>query len=161
MTVTTVLVTGGAGFVGVPTCRELLRRGYEVVALDDYSTGSPGRLEPLAQERRFTSVHVDLTDPDATRNAITAVRPEAVIHLAARHFIPHCEAHPSETMAINVCGTQHVLDAIGPDTRLVFATTADVYLPSATAHMETDEVAAPGYYGLSKITGEHLLRLAQ
>jgi UDP-glucose 4-epimerase len=161
VTVTKVLVTGGAGFIGAPTCRELLRRGYEVVALDDYSTGSPDRLEPLELEGRFTSVRVDLTDSDATRNAITAVRPSAVIHLAARHFIPHCEAHPSETMAINVLGTQHVIDAVGPDTRIVFASTADVYRPSATPHMEADDVAPVGYYGLSKITGEHLVRLAQ
>jgi UDP-glucose 4-epimerase len=103
---------------------------------------------------------VDLTDRAATRSAITAIRPWGVIHLAARHFIPHCEAHPAETMAINVVGTQHVIESLEPDVRVVFASTADVYRPSLAPHTEADNVAPTGYYGLSKITAEHLVRLA-
>jgi UDP-glucose 4-epimerase len=49
-----------------------------------------------------------------------------VFHLAAIHFIPYCDAHPSETLLVNVVGTQLVLDALAlvPDARLVFASTA-------------------------------------
>lgn len=154
-----VLVTGGAGFVGVPTVRRLVDGGHEVVVFDNYTAGAAKRLEPLAGPR-VQLVEGDARDAGAVHAAMTATSPDAVIHLAAVHFIPYCNAHPGETLAVNVQGLQHILDASSAAQveRLVFASTADVYTPQSAAHSENDETQPNGVYGASKLMGEWLIR---
>ena len=77
------------------------------------------------------------------RQVVAEIRPAVVFHLAALHFIPYCVAHPSETLLVNVVGTQLVLDALAtvPDARLVSASTADVYARADALHAEDDAIA--------------------
>jgi UDP-glucose 4-epimerase len=155
-----VLVTGAGGFIGVPTTRALLARGFDVAALDNFSVGSRQRLEAIASEGELSILDVDLRDADHLRSAVTSFSPWGVVHLAALHFIPYCVSHPAETLAVNVLGTQHLLDALSDTaaSRLVFASTADVYAPSEAAHFETDATVPNNVYGASKLMGEQLLR---
>jgi len=150
-----VLVTGAAGFIGVPLVEELRRRGHEVVALD----GPPGtgRGGPAPNDGRL-----DLRDSDATRRAVLDAAPCRIVHLAAVHFIPWCAAHPAETVAVNVLGTQHLLDAAAEAgcERLLLASTGDVYEPSERRHREDDRTAPINVYGASKLAAEQLVRLA-
>jgi UDP-glucose 4-epimerase len=97
-------VTGAAGFIGVPLVRELLRRGIEVIALDNFSVGSRNRLEALGQTGSLSIAEVDLRDRNATRSAVIRADPWGVVHLAALHFIPYCESHPAEALGVNVVG---------------------------------------------------------
>jgi UDP-glucose 4-epimerase len=156
-----ILVTGGGGFIGIPTVRKLLGRGADVVVLDNFAVGSRDRLEELSEMGHLTILPVDLRDADAVRSAIRESDVSAVIHLAAIHFIPYCVSHPSETLAVNVLGTQHLLEALAdsPVSRLVFASTGDVYVPATTAHREHDALGAGNVYGASKLMGEQLLAL--
>jgi UDP-glucose 4-epimerase len=153
----TVLVTGAAGFIGVPLVGELLRRGERVVALDDFSVGDPERLEEVPEHDGLRIVEADVRDGDAVRLAVADEPPRAVVHLAARHFIPWCVAHPEETRAVNVEGTRNVLAAAAGAERLLFASTGDVYPPAEAPHVETDPTGAPGVYGESKLEGERLV----
>jgi len=154
--VTRVLVTGGAGFVGVPLTAGLLHRGHEVTVLDDFSVGPRERLTPL------TGAHVveaDLRDRTAVARAVEQAGPAVIVHLAARHFIPWCEANPEQTEAINVQGTRHLLEAAehaGVRT-ILLASTADVYRPARDPHRESDTLASPSAYGRSKLAAERLL----
>jgi UDP-glucose 4-epimerase len=154
-----VLLTGAGGFIGVPTTRALLARGFEVAALDNFSVGSRERLEALSSEGELSILEVDLRDAAELRSAVASFSPWGVVHLAALHFIPYCISHPGETLAVNVLGTQHLLDALAQTgtSRLVFASTADVYAPSETAHAETDPTVPMNVYGASKLMGEQLL----
>jgi UDP-glucose 4-epimerase len=154
-----VLVTGAAGFVGIPVTRHLLERGFEVVALDNFSVGSRELLEDAIGPRSI--LEVDLRDAEGVRGAVRDAAPWGVIHLAAIHFIPYCVAHPAEAVAVNLAGTQHLLDALleAEPRRLVFASTADVYEPAEIAHEETHRVGPINVYGATKLMGEQLVDL--
>ena len=156
-----VLVTGGAGFVGVPTVRRLCERGFEVVVADNFAVGSASRLDQLVSSAAVKVVQLDVRDAGAVAALVRQTAPWGAIHLAALHYIPYCVAHPAETMAVNVLGLQHVLDALGESSaqRFVFASTGDVYRPGLHPHREEDETAPTSIYGASKLTGEWMVRL--
>ncbi|MEU0519359.1 NAD(P)-dependent oxidoreductase [Streptosporangium sp. NPDC006007] len=155
-----VLVTGAAGLIGVSVVRCLLRDGFRVVAVDDGSAGTLGRLVEFNGNPQVAVRISDIRHRVALAGLVAAERPWAVVHLAARHFIPDCERFPGETLEVNVMGTQHLLDACAehPPHRIVFASTADVYAANVLPHSEDDAVSPVGAYGVSKLLGERLLR---
>lgn len=156
-----VMVTGGAGFVGVPLVRRLLSTGAEVAVVDDFSTASPGRLDDLSPHLRLEAV--DVADRDAVSEVVDSFRPTHCVHLAAIHFIPRCRAEPSATVATNILGTQRVLDALresAPGCRVLLASSADVYRPAIRPHREDAPTGPGNVYGLSKLTSESLFRFA-
>ncbi|MGH3623498.1 MAG: NAD-dependent epimerase/dehydratase family protein [Sciscionella sp.] len=155
-----VLVTGAAGLIGVPVVRALRARGFRVVAVDDGSAGILHRLDEFADCAEVQRHVLDIRQRSELVQLMAAERPWGVVHLAAQHFIPACDSAPAETLAINVLGTQNVLDAcaIHPPHRLLFASTADVYAPSEHPHHEDDPLGPQGVYGWSKLFGERLLQ---
>ncbi|MGH7895271.1 MAG: NAD-dependent epimerase/dehydratase family protein [Candidatus Binatia bacterium] len=152
------MVLGGAGFVGHHLVPRLLDDGRDVVVIDNLSRGSIERFGPHLGDPRLHVVRGDVTDAVLLRTIVADVRPSVVFHLAAIHFIPHCVAHPSEALVVNVVGTQLVLDALAvvPEARLVFASTADVYAPSDRPHREDDPIATTNVYGATKRFCEEL-----
>lgn len=153
-----VLVTGGAGFIGIPLVRKLADAGYEVGVLDNFRMSNAGRISSLCPPG--TLMEVDLVDRVSVLSAVKEWRPQITFHLAALHFIPECRAHPSETLAINILGTQHLLDALAalPEPgRILFVSTADVYRPSTEPHSEWSATSPDNVYGLSKYTAERLV----
>lgn len=155
-----VLITGGAGFVGVPTAARFVRHGARVVVVDNFSVAPASRLDHLV-DQGVSVIEADLRDTEAVTRAVMVTRPWAVVHLAALHFIPYCAEHPAETLSVNVLGLQHVLDAVtrAEVERFVFASTGDVYRPSNQPHAETDDTTVTSVYGASKLAGEWLIRL--
>ena len=89
-----------------------MRAGWTVAAVDNFVNGKREHLEPFTGTERFSFFEGDITDPDFVHSVVERTAPDAVFHLAAHHFIPYCSAHPAETLAVNVVGTQHLLDAI-------------------------------------------------
>ena len=83
-----------------------------------------------------------------------------IIHLAAVHFIPDCDADPEACLSTNVLGTQVALDsAQGSATvrAFVYASTVAVYQPSVEPHHESSRLAPTDVYGSSKLAGEQLV----
>lgn len=155
----TVLVTGGAGFVGVPTVGRLLEAGHAVAVFDNFRAGTRGRLSARADDR-LRIIEGDIRDLGALSTAVAEVQPQAMINLAAVHFIPYCIDHPAETISINVTGLQNVLDVSRDQgvERLLFTSTGDVYAPAESPHREDDKTEAHNVYGASKLMGEWLIR---
>jgi UDP-glucose 4-epimerase len=87
--------------------------------------------------------------------------PNVVFHLAALHFIPHCNANPAQTLQVNVVGTQNLLEACRrhqPE-KVIIASTAAVYSIRDRANGEEDEACPIDIYGLSKWMNEKQLEL--
>ena len=147
------LVTGGAGFIGSNTVDELVRRGHDVIVLDDLSAG---KIENLANVKsKIEIMQHSITDLNKLREACRGA--DFVIHLAARTSVPQSMADPYDTNRINVDGTLNVLVAArdAKVKRVVFAGSTAVY--GDTPILPTDEKVFPAPispYGASKLAAE-------
>src|SRR6202049_276722 len=154
------LVTGGAGFIGSNTVDELVRRGHDVVVLDDLSAG---KAENLAQVRsKIKLIQDSITNLDALREACRGV--DCVIHLAAQTSVPRSLKDPIETNLINVDGTLNVLVAArdAKVKRVVFACSCAVYGKTSDLPIRGRAALPPlSPYGLSKQVGEAYGRVFQ
>ena len=155
-----IIVTGSNGFVGSHTCRRLVEQGVEVIGVDDLSEGTAAN---AVTGVRYHTLNV--ADPGNMVRLVREVRPEAVIHLAARPQVRFTVEQPLQSSTANLLGTISVLDSllhadlIGK-TRLVFASSSAVYgaadvLPTPETHPCDPE--SP--YGLQKYQGEQWCRM--
>lgn len=154
----TVLVTGAGGLIGSALVPALLALDHEVAVLDR----DPTYLDQFATYQvsgRVRIFNVDITDPGSIAEAVDMTRPAAIVHLAALHFIPECEETPSQAIETNIGGLVNVLDsAHRAETEFVlFASTADVYAPSAEPLSEDDPARPSTVYGATKLLGERLV----
>src|SRR5215475_9341357 len=109
----TVLVTGGAGFIGSAVCR-LLRDATDcrIVNLDKLSyASSPAALQPLAGDPRYAFEQADLCDRAALADVFRRYRPDAVIHLAAESHVDRSIDGPQAFIMSNVVGTFNLLES--------------------------------------------------
>jgi UDP-glucose 4-epimerase len=150
-----IAVTGANGFVGVHVTRQLLEK-HDVLAIDSLRYG-PWRFSQ-AELARFRSEAIDIRDRKAVERVLEEFAPEAIIHLAAIHFIPECERLPDEAVSINVEGTVNLLLACRPNCRFVFTSSAAVYAPNEAPHREADDATGPvDVYGFTKLHGEQFV----
>jgi nucleoside-diphosphate-sugar epimerase len=147
------LVTGGAGFIGSNIVDELVKRGQEVVVLDDLSAGKETN---LAEVRSKINLHIgSITDLAAVQSACTGVH--YVIHLAARTSVPRSVLNPVETNHVNIDGTLNVLVAArdAQVRRFVFAASSSAYGETPTLPKIENMPAQPiSPYGVTKYVGE-------
>ncbi len=148
------LITGGLGFIGPYVASELHARGYEVHVLDNLFVGSAERTQELPDG---TAVHVvDIRDAGAMSKVVNQVCPQVVVHLAALHYIPYCNANPFECYDVNVRGTSVLLDVLEQCAveHVFLASSAGVYQPSETPHQEENPGWPVDIYGFSKRANE-------
>src|ERR1700735_2813486 len=147
------LVTGGAGFIGSNIVDELVRRGHQVVVLDDLSAGKESN---LADARGKVDLRIgSVTDLAAVQTACHGA--DYVIHLAARTSVPRSVENPIETNHENIDGTLNVVVAARDARvrRLVYAASSSAYgetptLPK-TEEMRPEPISP---YGITKYVGE-------
>ncbi len=149
-----VLVTGGAGFLGSHLVEQFVAAGEQTALID---TLSRGRRSWIHEEAELHEL--DIRDGPALERAIAQAGPEVVVHLAAMHFIPAVDGAPDLAWDINVNGTQTLLDALlqRPPRLLVFASTAAVYPDRRGPIDETCPPDPPDLYGRTKLAGERLV----
>jgi dTDP-glucose 4,6-dehydratase len=118
-----VVVTGGAGFLGSHLCDALRARGDDVVAVDNFLTGSPANIAHLADDVGFALVEADVSVELPVGGAV-----DAVLHFASAASPPEYLAHPIETLDVGSLGTRHALDlARAHGARFLLASTSEIY----------------------------------
>ncbi len=156
-----VLVTGGAGFIGSHLVRALVEEGAKVRVLDNLSTGSRSRFTGI--ERKIDFQEGDIRNAVACRSACNrAGGVEVVFHLAAYISVPGSVRDPITADAINISGTLNLLLAARDSgvERFVFSSSSAVY--GDTEVLPTPEETLPrplSPYGIEKLYGEHMARL--
>ena len=151
----TVLVTGAAGYIGSVVAERLIEHGHAVAALDDLSQGH--RAAVPAGAGFFEG---DLRDRGRLAEVMSAVRPDAVVHLAAEALVGESVTDPAKFFAVNVTGGLNLLDAMHAAgvRRLVFSSTAAVYGEPAETPIPEDASLRPvNAYGASKLAFEQAL----
>jgi len=135
----------------------LLLPDHEVCVIDNLRYGPPRFTAAEMGSMQWKSI--DIRRMDAVRAAIDDFAPEAIIHLAAIHFIPECEGDPELAISTNVVGTANVAACCPPGCRLVFASSGAVYRPDDAPHDEVTSVVEPAdVYGWTKLHGCQYVR---
>lgn len=150
----TVLVTGGAGFIGSHTTERLADRADRLVVVDDLFAG---QREYVPDDAMFYEQDIR---SDEFAETVREEAPDAIVHLAAIHHIPYCNTNPEEAFGVNTMGTRNLLEAARDVPNLgqvVLASTAAVYEPGEGPHKETDEPGPMDIYGRTKLLSEDLL----
>src|ERR1700676_4051285 len=151
----TVLVAGGAGFVGPNLVDELIARGIAVRVIDIFATGSRKNLNPRAD-----LIEADIRDGEAIRPAFDGI--DCVFHTAALPRIPLSIAKPVETHMTNVVGTLNVLIAARDSKvrRVVYSGSSSVYGNQKSLPLiETMTLHPMNPYALQKFVGEEYARM--
>ncbi len=156
---TTVLVTGGAGFIGSHLCDRLLAEGHRVVALDDLTTGHIANLsEARGYRKAFTFFNMDIR-AEGMRALFERHRPEFVMHLAAQAGVRPSLEDPVEDASVNVMGLLNVLEcSVAVGVRKVVYAASGGTLYGEPRRIPVRETAASGArpvspYGISKKVG--------
>jgi len=159
----TILITGGAGYIGSHTCVELQNAGHQVVVFDNFSNSRP---EALSRVQRITGKPVILVQGDIRdKNALIATIRQhgctAVIHFAGLKAVGESVEHPLEYYDNNVYGTLTLLQAMQETglRTLVFSSSATVYgAPQRLPLDESHPLSATNPYGRTKLIIEEILR---
>lgn len=169
-----IVVTGGAGFIGSNFVLDwLAHRDEPVVTLDKFTyAGNPDNLASLRGDARHTLIQGDIRDPGTVSPLLAAHAPRAVINFAAETHVDRSIADPDAFVQANIVGTSRLLTAVrdywallDPDAkagfRFVHVSTDEVYgslETGASAFTETTRYAPNSPYSASKAASDHLVR---
>ncbi|MDR0928773.1 MAG: UDP-glucose 4-epimerase GalE [Oscillospiraceae bacterium] len=158
----TILVTGGAGFIGSHTCVELLQAGHALVIVDNFSNASPDVLDKIRQitGKDFAFVQADIRDRAAMDALFEAHKIDAVIHFAGLKAVGESVEKPLEYYDNNLNGTMVLLAAMRAHgvNRIVFSSSATVYgMNNPVPFREEYPTSATNPYGYTKVVIERML----
>lgn len=161
-----VLLTGGAGFIGSHVAEALLRRGDQLTIIDSldgfYSPDwKKANLQDLQRAGRFSFHHADICDKQRLREIISNSAPELIIHLAARAGVRPSIEQPGFCADVNITGTLNLLELCREFriAKFVFGSSSSVYgatsrAPFSEEHVELRPISP---YAATKLAGEMLV----
>jgi len=170
----TILVTGGAGFIGSNFILQRMERGSAAIVNLDKLTyaGNLRNLESIANKRRYEFVHGDIADRSLVRGLLERRKPRAIVHFAAESHVDRSIRGPDDFIRTNVDGTFALLEEVRAywgglgereriDFRFLHVSTDEVYGslgPEDAAFSETTAYAPNSPYAASKAASDHFVR---
>lgn len=164
----TVLVTGGAGFIGSHLVKKLLQNNWRVIAVDDFNDFYDPHIKRnnvlmFSKEKDFYMVEGDITDSTFISRIFSKHRPEYVVHLAARAGVRPSLESPRLYTEVNVLGTLNILEEIKKYKikNFVFGSSSSVYgenkkVPFAEDDPVENQISP---YAVTKYAGEHICKM--
>jgi len=126
-----MLITGGAGFIGINSALYFAERGWNITIVDNLSRrGAEDNLNWLRQQHAIRFEYADIRDAKSMELIVGDVRPDVVLHLAAQVAVTSSVANPREDFEINALGTINMLEAVrknSPESFFINASTNKVY----------------------------------
>jgi UDP-glucose 4-epimerase len=159
----TILVTGGAGYIGSHTCVELLNAGYDIVVVDSFYNSKPEVLKRASEitGKEFPIYNVDLLQKEELETVFSEHEIEVVIHFAGLKAVGESVSIPLRYYHNNITGTLmlcEVMQAYGVK-KMVFSSSATVYgIPERVPISEDFPLKATNPYGRTKLMIEEILR---
>jgi len=151
----TVLITGGAGFIGTNLCEYFLSKGYFVVCFDNFATGHKHNIAEFLLHENFKLIEGDIRNLEQCKNAVTGV--DYVLHQAALGSVPRSINDPITSNEVNVSGFLNMLVA-SKDAgvqRLIYAASSSTYGDSESLPKVEDKIGKPlSPYAITKYVNE-------
>lgn len=153
------LVVGGAGYIGGATADLLAQAGHQVSIVDNLSTGQAQRVN------NFDFYQLDILDKDALEKKIGQIKPDVVLHFAAKIRVDESVKIPGEYFNNNITGSINLLESMTKlgIKNIIFSSSAAVYgnTKTSVSLKESDKCQPSNPYGLSKLVVEQLLNSYQ
>ncbi|MFE0565567.1 UDP-glucose 4-epimerase GalE [Priestia megaterium] len=158
-----ILVTGGAGYIGSHTCVELLNAGHEIVIVDNFSNSKPESLKRITEltKKEYKFYEVDLLDKKALETVFCENQIDAVIHFAGFKAVGESVEIPLHYYYNNITGTLILCEVMKKYDvkKMVFSSSATVYgFPKHVPITEDFPLAATNPYGRTKLMIEEILK---
>ncbi len=150
-----VLITGGAGFIGSNLCEFFLKNGFEVICLDNLATGFKSNMDGFMNHPFFKFIEGDIRDLQTCREAVKGV--DYVLHQAALGSVPRSIKDPATTNEVNIGGFLNMLVAARDEgvKRFVYAASSSTYGDSETLPKVEDKIGKPlSPYAVTKYVNE-------
>lgn len=151
----TILVVGGAGFIGSHITEYLLKHGAKVVVLDNLSTGFIENIELFSNNPNYTFIKGDISDFETCKKACEGI--DIICHQAALGAVPRSVAHPELTTLHNVTGFVNMATAARDAgiKRFVYASSSSVYGDDTTLPKVENRIGKPlSPYAITKLVNE-------
>ena len=152
-----ILITGGAGFIGSHLAEDLVKNGYSVKIVDDFSTGNVNNILELFNYKNFKMLRGSITDKELLAKATTDV--DIILHLAAQIHVDRSILEPRRTFDVNTLGTLNILDAALENNveLVVYASTSEVYGSAKYVPMDENHPLNPASpYAATKAAADRL-----
>jgi UDP-N-acetylglucosamine 4-epimerase len=150
-----ILITGGAGFIGSNLVAHFLNKGYTIRVLDNFSTGHRHNIEPFLSNDRFQLLEGDIRNPEYCEQAARGV--DNVLHQAAIGSVPRSIKDPATTNEVNISGFLNMLIAArdAQVKRFVYAASSSTYGDSESLPKVEDKIGKPlSPYAITKYVNE-------
>lgn len=151
----TILITGGAGFIGSNLCENWLSKGYKIVCLDNFSTGKKKNIKTFLSNQNFHLIEGDIRDMAVCRAAMKTV--DVVVHQAALGSVPRSIEDPKTSNDVNIGGFVNVLIAAKEAgiKRFIYAVSSSIYGDSEELPKVEDTIGKPlSPYAITKYVNE-------
>lgn len=150
------LVTGGAGFIGSHLAEALARQGFEVIVVDDLSTGSTGNIPAGVR-----LIEIDIASPSVSE-LIIDLRPQLIVHAAAQIHVPASVRDPARDRDVNLVGTENVIRGARAARvrKLVFLSSGGAIYGATSGATEETLPAPESPYGVHKLAAESYVRMS-